>query len=151
MKDVEILPLRKEYYGEVIKLSENNLPEKLSEKILCDLLRYDYNFFYVAYDKNYNRIVGFAGMMMATDEAELLYIATDVPYRNRGIGQMLLSKVIFAAEQKKANRLLLEVRKSNEGALGLYKKNGFTILSIRKNYYHAPVEDAIIMEKIIEN
>lgn len=150
MDHIEILPIEEKYYEAVVKLSEKNLKEKLSENILCDLLRYHYNFFYVAYDKNCNRIIGFAGLMMVADEAELLYIATDLPYRKQGIGQMLLSKVVFDVTQKGGKRLLLEVRESNVDALSLYKKNGFTILSTRKNYYHAPVEDAIILEKIIE-
>ena len=42
-------------------------------------------------------------------------------------------------------RYTLEVRVSNKSALRLYKKLGFEIAGIRKNFYALPTEDAYIM------
>jgi ribosomal-protein-alanine N-acetyltransferase len=39
----------------------------------------------------------------------------------------------------------LEVRDSNFGAQALYEKLGFRRVGLRKNYYHNPVEDAVVM------
>ncbi|MGN6955504.1 GNAT family N-acetyltransferase, partial [Neisseria sp. P0015.S004] len=55
-----------------------------------------------------------------------------------------------AVQQHGANRLLLEVRSSNETAQQLYRKHGFQTCSLRKNYYALPdggSEDAVLMEK----
>ena len=41
----------------------------------------------------------------------------------------------------------LEVRKSNQPAIGLYEKLGFTRDGLRKNYYENPIEDAVLMSK----
>ena len=59
---------------------------------------------------------------------------------------MLLQNVHEDARNKGVKRFFLEVRKSNEKALKLYEKAGFTRLSVRKAYYQDPVEDAIVME-----
>lgn len=150
MDHIEIFPLKEKDCKEVAELSQKNLPENLTEKMLIDALKYNHNHFFTAYDKEYNRILGFAGMLVTVDEAELLYIATDLPYRKKGIGQMLLSQVICVAEKNQANRLLLEVREHNEEARRFYEKNEFVFLALRKNYYNNPVENAIIMERKID-
>ncbi|MGN0436992.1 MAG: ribosomal protein S18-alanine N-acetyltransferase [Lachnospiraceae bacterium] len=149
MNEIEIVALTEELCKSVVRLSEKNLPEHITEKMLHDFLRYDYNKFFVAYDKKWDRVCGFAGVMLAADEGELLYIATDLPYRNHGIGNMLLSEILNLMKYKKASRLLLEVRESNKAARCFYLKHDFTVLSIRENYYHNPVENAVVMEKII--
>lgn len=150
MDYIEIFPLKEKDCKEVAALSRKNLPENLTEKMLIDTLKYNHNHFFTAYDMECNRILGFAGMMITVDEAELLYIATDLPYRKKGIGQMLLSQIISVAEKNQSNRLLLEVREHNEDARRFYEKNGFVFLSLRKDYYNNPVENAIIMERKID-
>ena len=149
MDEIEIVALTDELCKDVVRLSKHNLPEHITEKMLHDFIRYDYNKFFVAYDKKWDRVCGFAGVMLVADEGELLYIATDLPYRNQGIGNMLLSEICNLMKHKKASRLLLEVRESNEAARCFYLKHNFSVFSIRENYYHNPVEDAVVMEKII--
>lgn len=43
--------------------------------------------------------------------------------------------------------LFLEVRQSNQNAQRLYHYFGFEIVGKRPNYYHQPIEDAIIMKR----
>jgi ribosomal-protein-alanine N-acetyltransferase len=47
------------------------------------------------------------------------------------------------------NSIFLEVRESNSPAIGLYKKFGFVKISIRKNFYSFPDENAVVMQKIL--
>jgi ribosomal-protein-alanine N-acetyltransferase len=52
---------------------------------------------------------------------------------------------LAVSEKRRATRLTLEVRESNERARKFYYRNGFIDVAIRKNYYRNPVEDAIVM------
>lgn len=84
------------------------------------------------------------------DIFELQRIAVSEKFRRRGLADKLMKMLIGAASCSDADEagsnILLEVRAGNLPAIGLYKKYGFEELSRRKNYYSAPVEDALIME-----
>ncbi|HET7094831.1 MAG TPA: ribosomal protein S18-alanine N-acetyltransferase [Thermomicrobiales bacterium] len=91
------------------------------------------------------RIVGFAGMWSAFDEAHVTTIAIDEPYRGRGLGEWLLATLFDEAVRRGANWLTLEVRVSNESAQALYRKWGFSGQGTRRRYYSDNNEDALIM------
>ena len=78
------------------------------------------------------------------DVYEILAIATIKEYRNKGVAQGLLDKI-------KTKDIFLEVRESNQVAINFYKKNKFKEISIRKNYYSKPNENAIIMKLEVNN
>lgn len=149
MDNISIHPLEGKDCEAVAALAKRNLPEKISDEMLLDVLKYAYNHFFVAYDEFLGRVVGFAGMMIIAEDAELLYIAVDNIYRKQGIGQYLLETVMQTARENQAYRILLEVRESNVSAVNIYDKNGFHKISLRKNYYSNPVENALIMEKCL--
>ena len=65
------------------------------------------------------------------DRIEIEYIIVDDNAKRQGIGSMLLKEI----EKNNINNITLEVRESNNEAINFYKKNGFEIASIRKNYY----------------
>ena len=95
------------------------------------------------------RVVGFAVLRHVGDDGELLQIAVDKSVRGRGIGDMLMISVLDHVVECALDSLFLEVRKSNAAAVGLYKKHGFESVRVRKDYYHDPVEDALVMVKEI--
>ena len=146
---VELFPLEMQYCERVAEISKKYLPEAWSYAAICDVLKYDNNIYYVAKDTNTDIVVGFAGILIVADEAELLNIAVSSDYRRNGIAKRLLEHLIAVARKQGAYRMLLEVRSSNEGAKVLYNQIGFSELAIRKNYYSGPTEDAIIMEKLL--
>ena len=90
-------------------------------------------------------ILGFAGMWNAFDEAHVTTIAVDEPYRGAGLGELLLAALFDEAGRRGANWLTLEVRVSNDPAIALYTKWGFTIQGTRKRYYSDNNEDAHVM------
>ena len=65
--------------------------------------------------------------------------------RGRGIGNLLLAKLIDYGKSDKRKRFLLEVRCGNKAAISLYKKLGFKEDGIRPNFYDEPKEDALLM------
>jgi len=96
------------------------------------------------------QIKGFIILRCTHFDAELLQIAVAINARSCGVGDMLMRAMLDHANEKTLDKLFLEVRKSNEPAITLYKKHGFKTLSHRKDYYTTPTEDAIIMEKILK-
>lgn len=92
--------------------------------------------------KENGEIVGFSGIWYSVDDAHITNILVRKSYRNKGIGSLLLEKLIELAKTKTS--LTLEVNTKNEIAQKLYLKYGFKNLGIRKKYYDG-IEDAYIM------
>jgi ribosomal-protein-alanine N-acetyltransferase len=65
--------------------------------------------------------------------------------RRQGVAGALLSALLSQARRQHAERILLEVRASNEAAIHLYLANGFQTLARRRDYYRNPQEDAVIL------
>ena len=65
--------------------------------------------------------------------------------RGHGIGRRLLEELMRIGKERGAFAYTLEVRVSNQAAIHLYEKLGFTSFGIRKNFYEKPKEDAMIM------
>ncbi len=90
-------------------------------------------------------LVGYAGMWVIMDEVHITTLGVAADSRGRRIGERLLVRVIDASRERNAQRITLEVRKSNSVARALYAKYGFQEAAIRKAYYSDNDEDAIIM------
>ena len=80
-------------------------------------------------------------------ETDMMNIAVDPDYRRQGIAEKLCLALVEALKEKGNHCLTLEVRASNAPAIALYEKLGFTQVGLRKNYYHKPKEDALILRK----
>ena len=113
----------------------------------CEVLREellsDSSLYIVA--KKQNEIIGFAGIKIIIDEADIMNIVVKKSYRNNGIGSLLLENLILISNKKILNFINLEVDCKNIVAINLYKKFGFEEIALRKNYYKD--NDAIIMKK----
>ncbi|MCR4782814.1 MAG: ribosomal protein S18-alanine N-acetyltransferase [Lachnospiraceae bacterium] len=91
-----------------------------------------------------NGIYGYLVLYTSLDEGELMTIAVRPGYRGHGIGNMLIESMKKEGKNRDLKYIFLEVRKSNESAKSLYKKNGFIAVGERKNFYRFPTEDAIV-------
>ena len=100
--------------------------------------------------KESEEIVGFAGILLNFEEAEIMNIVTKISKRGQGIGNLLLRKIIEIAKTNHIDKIFLEVNENNQIAMQLYEKAGFEKISVRKKYYNNQ-EDAIIMSKNINN
>ena len=81
---------------------------------------------------------------------ELNNIAVLPQYRRRGVGNALLLALGQGARDKDCAVIQLEVRRSNQTALDFYRENGFVQVGRRKNYYTAPIEDALLLDKDLQ-
>ena len=89
-------------------------------------------------------VFGFAILRRISDEGELFQIAVDAARRRCGIADALMADSLGWARSSGITSIYLEVRKSNEAAIKLYKKHGFKQAGMRKDYYTAPAEDALV-------
>jgi len=93
-----------------------------------------------------DELIGYYSLWEMFENTSIATIAVKENYRNKGIGNILLSKIIEQSIEKGFVSIDLEVRKSNESAIRLYKYNKFKVISTRKGYY-SNGEDAYIMVK----
>jgi len=96
-----------------------------------------------------DRIIGYIMVWTFKGEAQISNIAVDPQYRRLGVGEYALRRILHRQRQTGIRRVFLEVRPSNIGAVKLYEKLGFRIIGKRLKYYKTPVEDALIMLKMI--
>ena len=90
-------------------------------------------------------VVGFIVFWLVHDEVHVLNIATALESRRRGVGRALMDEAAAAGRRRGAILATLEVRRSNEAALALYRALGYRQAGVRPNYYAEEKEDAIVM------
>lgn len=93
---------------------------------------------------NQVRAAGFLVAQNGGPEWELENIAVRPECRRHGVARELLSALLAHACSLLAERILLEVRASNQAAIRLYQASGFQCLASRRDYYGNPTEDAIV-------
>lgn len=91
------------------------------------------------------QLAGYILLMAVAGEMELLRIATGKVFQRQGLADGLMKTMLIEAESLDIEAITLEVRSRNEAAISLYNKYGFISEGIRKNYYHNPQDDAVIM------
>ena len=99
--------------------------------------------FFVAEEEG--KLVGYCGIVTVLYEGDIVKVAVSGKYQRRGVGRRLLQGTMEKMREKGVRVFHLEVRESNQAAVGLYEKLGFVRDGTRKNYYENPVEDAILM------
>jgi len=90
-------------------------------------------------------LIGFCACWVILDELHINSLAIGDAWRRQGLASRLLRDVCRDARVSGATQATLEVRRSNTPALGLYERLGFTCEGVRKDYYQAPREDALVL------
>ncbi len=117
-----------------------------SEGVFADLLIKPHHRTYVF--EHDGEIVSFVVMAVVAGEGEILTIATDPDFQQRGLARRLLEQVIGYLREEGAESLFLEVAIDNPAAIHLYEACGFKKTGRRKAYYSrkdAPPADAHIL------
>jgi [ribosomal protein S18]-alanine N-acetyltransferase len=95
--------------------------------------------------KKGHQIVGMIVTWLIVDELHIATLATDTAYRQQKIALRLMVHSLCSAAQEGALKSLLEVRRSNQAALTLYRKLGYVEDGVRLRYYQDNHEDALLM------
>ncbi len=91
------------------------------------------------------KVVGYGGLMFVVDEAHVTNLAIAPSMRRQGLGTLLLAHLAREGSRRGCTAMTLEVRVGNIAAQDLYRKFGFAIAGLRRNYYLESGEDALIM------
>lgn len=89
-------------------------------------------------------VIGYFGMWIVEDHAQITTIAVDKDQRGKKFGALLLEYAMTIASQHQVDVVSLEVRVNNTAATRLYESFGFNYGGIRKDYY-GPGADANVM------
>ncbi|NMO16737.1 ribosomal protein S18-alanine N-acetyltransferase [Pyxidicoccus fallax] len=90
-------------------------------------------------------LLGLAIFWIVHDEVHVLNVATAPAHRRRGVARAVMDEVLARGKARRCTLATLEVRRSNEPAIQLYRSLGFRPVGIRPNYYVDEGEDAIVM------
>ena len=84
------------------------------------------------------------------DELEVHAVGVLPDARRRGVARRLLEHAIATSAAGGGRRLLLEVARGNTAARRLYDSLGFVVFNVRPGYYRATGDDALEMERLLE-
>ena len=134
---------------EVVAIERVCFADPWSEEAFRRLLGGPPAIFQVAVFPPDETIVGYVIAYSVDEDAEVLNLAVEPNHRGKGLaGQMLDAAVIELAGRGVVNAYL-EVRESNKAARALYEARGFTEIARRRAYYRRPVEDALVLRRVL--
>jgi [ribosomal protein S18]-alanine N-acetyltransferase len=103
--------------------------------------------YYVAAEDPAGALLGWAGVMVVGETAEILTVGVVPAARRAGIGRRLVTELLAEAVRRGATEVFLEVRVDNAAARALYGAEGFVEIGLRRGYYEAGRVDAVTMRK----
>lgn len=145
---ITIEPMKKEDVEQVLSIEQASFSQPWSRNLFLSEFRspgVSTLLVALAGDPSLRRIAGYIIYWNVQDEMHILNLAVALEFRRQNIARRLVLSAIKRASRKGAKRAFLEVRASNVAAQKLYSSLGFAGSFIRRGYYDAPVEDAVIM------
>lgn len=100
---------------------------------------------YLVAENETHEIIGFCGIWLVIDAAQITNVAVVQSVRGQGIGEALMREAMRVAKEAQMDVMSLEVRVTNTVAQNLYRKLGFQDGGLRKGYYTDNQEDALVM------
>lgn len=146
-KEAEIIvrELKVEDSAAVAEMEQQIFSDSWSEKSVLETVQQKQSVCFAA--EKAGHLLGYLLAYHAADEAEIARIAVQKEARRQGAAGKLMQALEHYCEERKMEKLLLDVRESNEAARSFYTKNGFVEDGIRQGFYVNPSEDAVLMSR----
>jgi [ribosomal protein S18]-alanine N-acetyltransferase len=130
----------------VIAVERAAYPHPWTEAIFRDCLRVGYSCWVALHGAE---TIGHGVMQLAAGESHVLNLCVRPDWQRQELGRKILRRLLSIARDQNADTAFLEVRASNQTAIGLYQSEGFCEVGVRRGYYPAlnGREDAIIMAR----
>lgn len=142
--------MREEDLPEVLAIENLCFPNPWSrETFLGEIQNRAISFPLVVVHREQKRIAGYVIFWQIGDEAQINNVAIHPDFQGQGLGELAMRQVLGRLKDNGVHFVSLEVRVSNHRAQSLYRKLGFSILGVRKDYYSRPVEDAYVMGLVL--
>ena len=136
-----VVPMAERHLAALVEIEKACFHAPWSEAMLREEL--DKGIFLVA--ERDGQVVGYVGCQTVLDEGYITNVAVSPDCRRQGIGRALVAALKARAAQAGLAFVTLEARASNAPAIALYESAGFRRVGVRRNFYTAPVEDAVLM------
>ena len=143
LTEPSVIDMALRHVGEIARLESITFSSPWSEKSLTECVEGENTLFLVCEAEG--NVLGYVGCYTVSTDAAITNVAVFPEYRRQGIGEALICELIKRARERGCEILSLEVRVSNDPAIKLYEKLGFSIAGKRKNFYTEPREDAYVM------
>ena len=137
--------MKSSHVAQIAELEKICFSDPWSEKSIASELNNELAFWLTAIEGDL--VAGYIGSQTVIDETDMMNVAVHPDFRRKGIAEALVNALVEAMKSRGSRCLTLEVRASNEPAIMLYEKLGFSQIGRRKNYYRNPREDALILRK----
>jgi ribosomal-protein-alanine N-acetyltransferase len=144
------------------RMKEEDLPAVLSIEALCfsnpwsdstfrgEIQNTSVSFPLVVVRRPGDEVVAYIIFWQIRDDVQVNNVAVHPNYRGLGLGETMMRYAIARVRVAGATFMTLEVRQSNIPAMTLYRKLGFEVMGMRKNYYTKPDEDACVMALVLD-
>ena len=103
--------------------------------------------YYIALEDADRKLLGWAGLLVAADQAEILTVGVATAAQRRGLARRMLAALYAEAIRRGAREVFLEVRVDNHPAISLYESEGFARIGTRRGYYENGRVDAAVMRR----
>lgn len=142
--ELSLRPMRLDDVEAVLAVEQSIYPYPWSAGNFRDAVRYGNSCWVAELD---GQLAGYAVLLAAAGEAQLLNLGVASRFQRRGRGRRLLDFMLLEVRRLGAGEMFLEVRPSNFAALALYRRAGFVQVGQRRNYYPAATgrEDALVL------
>ena len=145
---LRIVPLEREHLDQILRIERASFTDPWTRGMFESELDIEARG-YARGATRRGQLVGYLFAVLIPDEAHVGNLAVAPEERRHGVAQELLDQLTKDAFEAGVRRVTLEVRASNHTARKFYYKNHFIDIAIRKNYYRSPVEDAIVMFRVL--
>lgn len=142
--DIKVIPLEHRHISDIARLEAECFSEPWSENAIAESFAAGTKFFVA---EKGGSVAGYIGISAVCGEGYITNVAVFPEFRRMGIASLLLNRVFRFAEESNLEFVSLEVRESNLPAISLYEKYKFNREGLRRNFYRAPNENAIIMTR----
>ena len=145
---VKLRELRDDDLACVAAMERETFADPWSRRSLAETLRQDYVRGLALEDES-GTLIAYGLCTIVEDEGEILNLAVQHAVRRQGLGRQLLDGLLETLRDAGVREAFLEVRRSNEPAIALYRSAGFQPLGVRPAYYVSPKEDALTMALVL--
>jgi len=140
-----VLPMTLPDLDEVMEIERESFTAPWSRVVFREEMTRDWAYLRVLRPAPGAPVVAFVNFWLVRDEIHVLNVAVHPKHRRHRYGSVLIQYVCDFGRARDVRYITLEVRRSNHGAIQMYKNFGFRPIGIRPNYYVEDREDAIVM------
>jgi ribosomal-protein-alanine N-acetyltransferase len=147
---VEVVPMRPEHIDALMPYEREMFGSEAwsADGYRDELADTRHRHYLAALDQD-GALLGWAGIRIVADSAEVLTVGVIPAARRHGIGARLLAMLLDEARRREATEAFLEVRVDNTGAQKLYERSRFVRVGVRRGYYDGGRVDAVVMRRAL--